>query len=316
MTRAVWWGMLGMIVTLAFTAPALGEAPSAAVAPPAPPPRDCRYAVTEQPDAAPATGDPQTRRFPKDDVFRPLLADPKQPQFQASYQSVALRESRNANLNAGFVGFGETFGLWTRRQEEGCDGLQLSVFGAVFSQFNLDARSKDLINSDFQLGVPLTWREGSFSIRARLYHQSSHLGDEFLLNNPQVPRVNYSFEEADAVGSFEYRWVRIYGGGGYILHREPEIKRGKTQWGVEFRGSRGLSFISGNPILVGAADFKSFEQLGWNVNGNIVGGLEWYSPQATRRVRVLVNYYRGFNPYGQFFSQKIETIGIGLYFQF
>jgi hypothetical protein len=52
------------------------------------------------------------------------------------------------------------------------------------------------------------------------------------------------------------------------------------------------------------------------VNGNVVGGLEWYSPQATRRVRLLLSYYRGFNPYGQFFSQKIETVGIGLYFQF
>src|SRR3982751_4703391 len=36
--------------------------------------------------------------------------------------------------------------------------------------------------------------------------------DEFLLNNPQVARVNYSFEEADVVGSFEYRWLRLYAG--------------------------------------------------------------------------------------------------------
>lgn len=316
MNRAMRWGLLGFLANLVSAAFLFAEEPSTPVPPPSPPPLDCRYAATEHPDASPTTGDPQTRRFPKDDVFRPLIADPKQPQFQASYQGVKLRQAHNENLNAAFVGFGETFGLWTRREEHGCNGIQISVFGAVFSQFNLNARSKDLINSDFQLGFPVTWREGPFSVRARLYHQSSHLGDEFLLNNPQVPRVNYSFEEADAVGSLEYRWVRIYGGGGYILHREPEIKRGKAQWGVELRGSRGLEFISGNPILVGGADFKSFEELGWNVNGNIAGGLEWYSPQATRRIRVLINYYRGFNPYGQFFSQKIETIGVGLYFQF
>lgn len=316
MNRAMRWGLLGFLANLVSAAVLFAEEPSTAVPPPSPPPLDCRYAATEHPDASQTTGDPHTRRFPKDDVFRPLIADPKQPQFQASYQGVKLRQAHNENLNAGFIAFAETFGLWTRRQEHGCNGIQISVFGAVFSQFNLNARSKDLINSDFQLGFPVTWREGPFSVRARLYHQSSHLGDEFLLNNPQVPRVNYSFEEADAVGSLEYRWVRIYGGGGYILHREPEIKRGKAQWGVELRGSRGLEFISGNPILVGGADFKSFEELGWNVNGNIAGGLEWYSPQATRRIRLLLNYYRGFNPYGQFFSQKIETIGVGLYFQF
>jgi hypothetical protein len=29
-----------------------------------------------------------------------------------------------------------------------------------------------------------------------------------------------------------------------------------------------------------------------------------------------VNYYHGFNPYGQFFAQKIETVGAGLYLAF
>jgi hypothetical protein len=309
----MWLLIIATVVTLVWTSQAdAGDTP-----PSVPPPKpDCRYLATEHPEAGQSAGASRSARFPQDDVFRPLLADPKQPQFQASYQHVTLRQANNNHLNAGFVGFGETFGLWTRRQEQGCNGIQIGAFGAVFSQFNADARSKDLINSDFQLGFPVTWREGPFSVRVRLYHQSSHLGDEFLLNNPQVQRVNYSFEEADAVGSFEYRGVRFYGGGGYILHREPEIKRGKAQWGVELRGSNGLGFIFGNPILVGGADFKAFEELAWNVNGNIVGGLEWYSPQATRRVRLLLIYYRGFNPYGQFFSQKIETVGIGLYFQF
>lgn len=310
----MWWGLLGLIATLAPMSFVFAEEPSSPIPPP--PPLDCRYAAAEHPQALQTTEAPESIRFPKDNVFRPLLADPKQPQFQATYQSVTLRQANNNHLDAAFVGLGETFGLWTRRHEQGCNGIQISMFGAVFSQFNLDAQSKDLINSDFQVGFPVTWREGPFSARVRLYHQSSHLGDEFLLNNPQVPRVNYSFEEADAVGSFEYRWIRLYGGGGYILHREPEIKRGKLQWGVELRGTRGLEFIYGNPILVAAADLKSFEQLGWNVNGNVVGGLEWYSPQATRRVRLLITYYRGFNPYGQFFSQKIETIGFGFYFQF
>lgn len=310
----MWRALLVFMASLASMSLAWAEDPSAADPPPPPQP-DCRYLTTENPEAAQSAGASKTARFPQDDVFRPLLADPKQPQFQATYQHVQIRQSHD-RLNAAFIGFGENFGLLTKRQEKGCDGFQVGVFGAVFAQFNLDAASMDLINSDYQLGFPVTLREGPFSARLRLYHQSSHLGDEFLLNNPQVARVNYSFEEADIVGSFEYRWLRLYAGGGYLLHREPEIKRAKAQWGVELRGSKGLEFIFGNPILVGGADFKSFEELAWNVNGNVVGGLEWYGPQATRRIRLLINYYRGFNPYGQFFSQKIETIGVGLYFRF
>jgi hypothetical protein len=37
---------------------------------------------------------------------------------------------------------------------------------------------------------------------------------------------------------------------------------------------------------------------------------------AKRRFRFLVNYYRGFYPYGQFFSEKVESIGFGFYLAF
>lgn len=45
---------------------------------------DCRY---EQSD-----GSRNHATFPSYDVFRPLMADPKQPQFFARYQSVRRRE--------------------------------------------------------------------------------------------------------------------------------------------------------------------------------------------------------------------------------
>ena len=68
------------------------------------------------------------------------------------------------------------------------DAWQLSISGAVFAQFNLDASSMDLINADYIIGFPLSYRNGSWSARARLFHQSSHLGDDFLLQ-PQKPEL-------------------------------------------------------------------------------------------------------------------------------
>ncbi len=69
-------------------------------------------------------------------------------------------------------------------------------------------------------------------------------------------------------------------------------------------------------IPVFGADFKTFEELRWVINSNVVGGLEWSKAGADRRVRWLVNYYHGFAPYGQFFAQKVETVGAGLYLSF
>lgn len=270
---------------------------------------DCRY---EQ-----SNGGSRQAAFPKDDVFRPLLADPKQPQFFASWQATRARAD-HTSANIGSVGFGENFGFYTRRA--GCNGWQVGVLAGVFAQFNLDAPSKDLINADYVVGIPFSWRAGGWSTRVRLYHQSSHIGDEFLLGRPGFNRVNLSFEEVEAILSYDYRWARLYGGGGYLVHREPiTLDHSRAQWGFELRGPTMDSPILGmvlaglriTPVL--GTDFKSFEELNWVINTNVIGGVEWSMDGSTRRFRVLLNYYHGFNPYGQFFAQKIESVGFGLY---
>jgi hypothetical protein len=64
------------------------------------------------------------------------------------------------------------------------------------------------------------------------------------------------------------------------------------------------------------ADFKSFEELSWNINTNVVTGLEWSKAGADHRFRLLVNYYYGYSQYGQFFAQKVEMVGLGLFCRF
>ena len=46
-----------------------------------------------------------------------------------------------------------------------------------------------------------------------------------------------------------------------------------------------------------------------------VMGLEW-CPEGQVRFRILKNYHHGFNPYGRFFNQMIERLGIGFYLAF
>ena len=114
----------------------------------------------------------------------------------------------------------------------------------------------------------------------------------------------------------------MYAGGGYLLHRTPDLKPAKVQLGVELRGPTMRSLLLGEtfgtlrvtPVI--GADFKSFEELSWTVNSNVVAGLEWSRSTGTRRLRLLLNYYKGFTPYGQFFAQKTETFGAGVYLTF
>ncbi|MFH1994694.1 MAG: DUF1207 domain-containing protein [Nitrospinota bacterium] len=129
--------------------------------------------------------------FPVGDFFKPLIADPKQPQFFVSFDRF---RSSGQEFTMASVGFGETFGMYRLLGEHEGNGLQISLQGGLFAQFNMDAPSSDLINADYIIGIPLTYRHNDDSIRLRIYHQSSHLGDEFLQSVNPPERINLSYD--------------------------------------------------------------------------------------------------------------------------
>ena len=143
--RSVTFGLTALVVLAALPVGEVRAEDTTALAV-----SDCRYEQGE--------GKSGSAAFPTDDVFRPLMADPKQPQFFASWQAAQVRTDRTS-ANVGSVGFGENFGFYTKR--EGCSGWQVGLLAGVFSQFNLDAPSSDLINTDFVVGVPFHGGQGT-----------------------------------------------------------------------------------------------------------------------------------------------------------
>jgi hypothetical protein len=133
------------------------------------------------------------------------------------------------------------------------------------------------------------------------YHQSSHVGDEFVIANLSkgFRRLNYSYEELELIGSYNRRFndlfvedVRFYAGGGWMFDTDSHFKTGKLQWGIALRtepvtGSAGEKttekleqFIgkSTQLIVVMGADFKQFEEQSWNINSNVVFGINGSVP--------------------------------------
>ena len=248
------------------------------------------------------------KAFPTGDLFRPLIADPKQPQF---FVSINRFKSSGVRYTMASVGFGETFGMYRFFGSREGDGLQLSVEGALFAQFNLNTPSYDLINADYTIGIPVTYRYGDNSLRFRIYHQSSHLGDEFLQSVNPPERVNLSYEAIELIYSREWRGWRVYGGGEYLIHKEPaDLKPMSAHWGIEYRGSKPLVW-NGRPI--GGVDMKSFEEHNWAIDTSVKAGLEFGHPNpGQRRLRLMAEWYKGFDPHGQFYNNKVEYYGMGV----
>lgn len=248
--------------------------------------------------------------FPRDDVFRPLVADPVEPRF---FLSVLSLETDRGDTTAGSVGFGANMGLYRWSGERSGEGWQIGIWGAVNSQFDLEEDSYPLINTDFRVGFPLSYRRGDFSARARVFHQSSHLGDEFILQGNAPQRVNLSVEVFDIVVAWERAGWRPYIGGLYVIHREPEdLKRTGFQLGVDYVGTRPVLF---GGRLVGGLDYRSLEQTDWRGGLSAKVGLQYGRPAPDRRgITVLLEAYDGAAPFGQFYRDVISYYGLALQF--
>jgi hypothetical protein len=258
--------------------------------------------------------------FPHDQIFCPILADPKEARSFVSFLRGTFRsldDPSGKGTNIGSVGLGDSFGLVRWGGPSPGEGVQFDVVGSIFAQFALDAPSNDLINADYIIGVPMTFRRNGFSTRIKLYHQSSHLGDEFLLRADDTQRENLSFESLELLLSQEIGPLRGYAGGEWIFHRQPaELAAKLFHGGIELRTGRAGPFQ-----LVCALDLKGTErttQHAWSRAISGRAGLEALRSGSDghpgRLITLMVEFYDGPSPYGQFFQDDISYVGVGLHF--
>ncbi len=261
--------------------------------------------------------------LPRGDVFCPLVADPK-----AIGSFVSLLHERSAtsmpdtSIQIGSVGIGDSFGLGRWGGGQPGDGVQLGLAGAVFAQFDLGTPSYDLLNADYLIGIALTTRFGGFSSRLRAYHQSSHLGDELLLRSgTSLTRENLSFEAAELILSGDTGPLRLYGGGEYLLRRDPkDLERLVAHGGVELRPDFRVIPLGGlgGFRFVGATDLKASQEQDWKPSVSARAGLEYDraggGDSPARRWSLMFEYYRGPSPYGQFFRRDVRHMGVGVHF--
>jgi len=251
----------------------------------------------------------QTQFLPRTNLFHALLADPKTPRFFVSYLSY---DSNYTVDQVGSVGLGENIGLVRWRGAAPGDGLQLGLDAGVFAQFDMGSSSPDLINADYLVGLHLDHKSGPFEGRLRIYHQSSHVGDDYLQSHPSFENHSYSYEAMQLIGAWWYEeHVRLYGGGEYLIHRVPDdVERGRLLAGIEYFGPD-LGGHSWRPIA--AVGLRSDQQQDWYVDTNVRAGLE-FSPYAAseRHLRLLADYYHGYSPFGQFYDHMVTYYGVAL----
>ena len=263
---------------------------------------------------------PKTTLFPEGPLFYASLASPKEPRTHVTWLRLNLP---GESFNVGSVGFGDSFGLvrWPGLGET--DAWQFGISGAVLVQFNLGSDSMDLVNADYIIGLPLSYRNGPWSARGRIFHQSSHLGDEFLLL-PQRPelkqeRLNLSFEKIELLGGWELEGegIRLTAGPSYVLHTDTPLKRYSVQGGIDYLSTKPV--YKPTMHLFASVLGHAWEETDWNPDINAKAGITIRSPYtytAKRAIQIFGEYYYGNLPFGQFYKLRAEYYGAGVNLSF
>jgi len=268
------------------------------------------------------------------ELFQPLVASPRQVTYSIGYRG----GDTVVGTKAVAVSMGDDFPIFRWLDVLPWHGdMQIGIEAGIWAVFNMDVHGynpqggTELVNTDYYVGIPLTYAINKWSYRLRIYHISSHLGDEFLVNHPEyvnnVPtgqnphRRNPSFEALDFFGSYQATdSLRVYLGPGFILHSDKSfpMKTYYLEYGAEVR-FLGLKMYYHRlyGTFFAGADWQNWEFQHWDINGTYVLGYEWSKLQNMgRKLRIFGEFHHGFSCEGQFMKKRTTYWGIKMSYGF
>ena len=191
-------------------------------------------------------------------------------------------------------------------------GWQLDIEGAAFPRLDMEEH-RNLVSSDFRLGVPLTFRRGFWEGKLAYYHFSSHLGDEYMATHGSLSRINYS-RDALVLG-FAFRplpAMRLYAEAGWAFFTDGGSRPWEFQFGVDCSspfptGPVGLPFA--------AINGRIRQEVGFGGNMTVQAGWQWRG-RSGKLLRVGMHYFNGMSDQAQFFRTFESQLGLGAWLDY
>jgi hypothetical protein len=181
----------------------------------------------------------------------------------------------------------------------------------IFSRFFMASPQKDLVNSDFRIGLPLSMRMGAWESRLTLRHVSSHLGDDYLVRFFEDPVMGgFSQTSKDGFEGLLARRLgesgRLYLGGDYNFHTNQNMSRAGFRLGAEWNPVERGEDNGEWPFFAGDFEYASFSAQ-WAAT--LVGGMGFRVNGQQFRLEARARF--GFTPMGHFREADETFYGLG-----
>lgn len=251
--------------------------------------------------------------LPKGHLFEPILLDPLEAQTYGSVLPVYNIDGKRYKGSIVPFAFGFAKPFYRRTTKPGY-ASEWVLDLASFTQFEayhddvVDKARRRIINTDYKVSIIYNLQRGVNAYRFRVYHLSSHLGDDYIFrNNITAPTPNsVNYELLDVTYSRTVEAWRLYGGIGFVLRKAEERKLLSAQFGAYYKKPSDKA-----ARLVGGVDVKFWQQT--DFRPGIHGGIGLEVGRTQNNLTFLLEGYSGFRPYSQFENQKTSWIGLGLY---
>jgi hypothetical protein len=240
--------------------------------------------------------------LPGSPLFKSLIGDPRE-------RLTSLIAYTNESRFEGSVGATAEFFRYIPPDEV---QWACGIFGSGTILMDENGAAFPMRAGDWYAGLYLSESSGPFSNRVEFEHISSHLGDS-LQGTLGVPI--YNGENFNFTHSFEpWEELRFAAEVGYWVSGLPEYKN--------FFGALEVEVYSPAIDLLGTflrgyttAHFKWKDEGGGVFDKSFQLGIQWkFKKDEARDLRLALIYYDGNSQFGQFYMNRDEHMGIGVYF--
>jgi hypothetical protein len=241
-------------------------------------------------------------------LYKSYLAGDREPRFAGQW----IREK-----NAGWlwdVALGGRAGIvrYGTMNSPRPEGWQIDIEGAAFPRLNIE-HERDLDAVDFRFGIPITVQRGPWQAKFGYYHLSSHMGDEYLVRNNTLDRINYVRETMIfGVGYFWNPALRFYSEAGWAFYTDG----GSQPWEFQF----GFDYSPIEPTRQWPSPFFAInahlhQEVDYSGNMTVQTGMQWRG-QSGRLFRIGLQYLNGMSNMAQFYNRFEEQVGMGIWYDF
>jgi hypothetical protein len=245
-------------------------------------------------------------------LWEPPKANLREPQFYGIFHNINGQSYIDTAIGAEFgLGRIAPVGRSDIKKSLENEGLQLDVFGAVFTRF--DAK-RFLTAIDYRAGIPLVYKKGPWSTKLSYEHTSTHIGDEYSQAYHVLQKPLVLDEVVFGLSRNFGDHLRAYGQAGYAFNTAKETNannRTRFDWGLSYSNYYDTG-PTGRPFAAYDMDIRSYQ--GYTPNNSLQLGWQWV--MNGRSVRLCFQYFEGKSMYGQFYTKSENWYGFGGYYSF